>query len=387
MFTMTMLYYILTGVALGTLVFVISLSIKTPHERTIQVITRFGKFHTAIMAVEGQRLNNPRRRDFDDECEPWEIIPIEQNYIQSLSERWNVYFFLWPFFRTHTYTLSYTKLKKKGDVAPGDVVIWSDEKTGESVVVRTNVSDHIEFQSEYPTITGNLFTKEMAKVLVFTNNTLRVTNPFKMMFRINNWLGVTTETIGGALKGIVGELTIQQLNQVKSESEEPSSWDFTKKMTWINKGVDGVPDGIEELWGVKLTKSVFKAFTPADANAETLMSSFLKPKIAQQEGEAAVIKANLEGDARVATETKGAQAYALKQAAIVAWKKKFLVDTGLAKVDADGNITELVPDANTRVGAEAVKELAKLTGTLVLGGDLNTMLNIRKEGQPKEEQS
>lgn len=56
-------------------------------------------------------------------------------------------------------------------------------------------------------------------------------------------------------------------------------------------------------------------------------------------------------------------------------EKERLVKTGLAKVDSNGNITELVPDADTRVKTEALRELAKVQGTLVLG-DTSTMLGI-----------
>jgi len=374
---------VISAILAGGLLFLVSESFKTPGERTAQAIMRFDKFHAIIMSVEGYRLNDPRRKKYYVTDKPaWELILVDAKYKPSLQERWNVYFFLWPIYKTYVYPFAYTKLKKRGDVAPGDNVIWSDERTGESVVSRTGTSNHVDFQVEYPTITGNLFTNEMAKVLVFTNNTLQTTNPFKMLFRINNWLGVTTETIGGALRGVVGKLSIQQLNQVRSETEDRSgdtpSADFTHTMTWINRGAADKEDGIEEKWGVQLTKSIFKAFTPGDANADELMDSFLEPRIADQKGSAAVITAQREGDAVLALATKKAEAYEKTQAAIVTWKKKYLVDTGLAKADAQGNITALVPDANTRVSAEALKALSKLTGTLVIGENLNTLLNLNR---------
>jgi regulator of protease activity HflC (stomatin/prohibitin superfamily) len=59
-------------------------------------------------------------------------------------------------------------------------------------------------------------------------------------------------------------------------------------------------------------------------------------------------------------------------------EKKRLTTTGLAKTDKDGNITELVPDANVRINAEAIKELAKVTGTLVLGSNVTPVINVQK---------
>jgi regulator of protease activity HflC (stomatin/prohibitin superfamily) len=369
---------VLTGGLSYLAYFVISQSIKMPRERTIQVITRFGKFYAAIMSVEGHRFNDPRRPDFFDENIPaWEIVPADEDYEPSLSEKWNIYLFLWPFFKTYVYPFAYLKLKRKGDVQDGDHVIWNSDDTGESLVARSGTSDFIDFHHEYPTITGDLFTKGMAKVRVFTNNTLQATNPYKMLFGINNWLSVVSEKMSAALKGIVADLSLMELNQVKSESNpgtQTPTADFTDNMNHINSGAAG----IMMMYGVQLTRSIFKTFEPADENTRTLMASFLKPQIATQEGDAAKIKADLEGQATITTAEAKAVAYGKEQKAIVDWRKKYLVDTGLAKVDGAGNIIELVPDANVRVSAEAIRELSNLKGTLMMGGRdaLSTVLAI-----------
>lgn len=377
----TILLCVGCSIFLGILLFVIYKSIKMPKERTIQTIVRFKKHHKIIMSVEGHHLNDPKRKKyFSPNMPEWEIIKNNPEYKQSLGEKWNIYFFLWPIYKTYVYEFSYTK-SKKSELKEGDVILWHNEDTSEYVVARSGTSDYIDFQTEYPTITGDLYSKEMAKVLVFTNNTIRVTNPFKMMFKINNWMNIVMETIGGALKGVIGDLKIQEMNQIKSEgpAENSSTADFTNSMKWINKGKLEEDDGIEDLWGARLVKSVFKASKPSDAKAKELFDSFLLPQIAQKTGEAAVITAENEGKAAVITAKKKAEAYSKEQKAIVEWKKKFLVDTGLAKTDGKGNITELIPDANTKVSTEALKELSKLTGTLVIG-DLQTMLNIKQSG-------
>ncbi|HEY4494421.1 MAG TPA: hypothetical protein VJB95_03290 [Candidatus Paceibacterota bacterium] len=343
------------GVLIGIFVFAATQSFKMPRERTSQVITRLGKFYTCIMAVRGHH--------FDPE---WNIVPDQPGHKKSLSEKWNVYFFLWPIYKTHVYPFTYPKLKRVGEEKSGDVVIWKDDESGECIVSRTGVSNYIDFHTEYPVITPDLRTEEMARVKVLTTNTIQAVNPFKMLFGINNWLGVTMETINGALRGIVGGFSMHKLNQVKSEyqagQDGPTS-DFTEQMTWINLGREGVQDGIEERWGVRLTRSIFKSFSPEDEAARELLASFAQPEIAAQK----------------------AHAYSREQAAIVEWRKKYLVDTGLAKVDEKGNITDLVPDANVRVGAEALKELAKLKGTLVTGeGGVQAMLGLNASHNKEE---
>jgi len=100
--------------------------------------------------------------------------------------------------------------------------------------------------------------------------------------------------------------------------------------------------------------------------------AFVKPFIFSHELNTAVVG--------VSVADQKAKAYSTEQKAIVEWRKKYLVETGLATVDAAGNITGLVPDANVKVGADALKELAKITGTLVLGGEGATpFFNIKNQ--------
>ena len=372
--------FVVSAVVTGLLSYgaylVIAKSFRTPRERTIQAITLFGKFRAAIMSVAGYRLNVPGKRDFLKNQPAWEFIPtIDTNYKPRWSEKWNIYFFLWPLFKIYTYTFAYTKHKKRGDVQPGDHIIRTNEDTGECLIARSGTSDYVDFRAEYPTATDDLFTKEMAKVIVFTNNTFECVNPYRMLFAVNNWLAIANGSVGAALRGVVGELSLQQLNQVKSESvpgvNTPTA-DFTSSMIHINDGTSG----LIAKYGVKLVRSIFEAFEPADENTKALMAAFLKPKIATQEGEAAVIKATKEGKATVTTAKAKANAYSAEQEAIVKWRKKYLVDTGLAEVGEEGNITKLVPDANVRVSMEALKALKELKGTLVMSDALGKVLAI-----------
>lgn len=113
-------------------------------------------------------------------------------------------------------------------------------------------------------------------------------------------------------------------------------------------------------WGIEIKDAYVKPFIFTHA----LNASVIGVSIAQQNAKATIHQA--EGVAKGVEIAAGAE-------------KIRLIKTGLAKKDAAGEITELSPDANTRVTADAVKELAKVTGTLVLGGDLKTMLDVGKE--------
>jgi len=56
-------------------------------------------------------------------------------------------------------------------------------------------------------------------------------------------------------------------------------------------------------------------------------------------------------------------------------EKGRLLKTGLARANATGDITELIPDATTQAQTDALKKLSEIKGTLVLG-EATTMLGI-----------
>jgi len=113
-------------------------------------------------------------------------------------------------------------------------------------------------------------------------------------------------------------------------------------------------------WGIVINDAYVKPIV----FSHPLNTAVVNVSIAREGAKAAVLEANGKGQA-------------VERAADA--EKARLIRTGLAKVDpATGNIIELVPDANTRVNAEAVKELAKLSGTLVLGRDVTPVINVQK---------
>ncbi len=359
---------------LNGVLFVILLdSIKMPRALRIHAMLRFNKPYCLIANVEGKRLNKPDWQ-FDKKHRPWSLLPLDEEYEdadgvkhryrRTLSERWNIYFFLPFIYKFYRFPFTYKKTKV-GNEKEGDTVVWKNEDTKEMVVSRTGVSHYVLFRAEYPTITTNLDTKELATVHVYSNNILEAVNVWQMLFGIDDWMGATNEVLNGSLKGLVAKKSLEELNQYSSEEKKA----FNEEMKESNE--KGDPDlahpshpvhpGLLD-FGVMLYKSVFKDFEPANANTKLLMESYTKVIIAEQD----------------------AKAYEKEQEMLVKWKKKWLVDTGLAEVDSSGNITQLKPDANVRVSAEALKELSKVTGTLVLGDDVTKILNIPTTPNPSK---
>lgn len=350
---LTIIVSIISAITVGFIIFALVKSFYSPKEGTIQIIKKFRKFYKPIMAVDGYKFE-----------ENWNIVPQDISYQASLSEQLNIYFFLWPIFKKHIYPFSYTKKRKKGEQQPGDLIVWEDGD--EIVIARTGISDHVVFSAEYPMITRNLRTKGMGNIIAVTNNTFRAHNVLKMLFRTTNWLSVASDQLGGALRGIVGQFEPEKLNEIKGGSATGS--DFTRDILWINEeSVDNNEDGLIELTGVELKKSIFVNFKPGDEATEKLIDSFQLPKIAEKEGEA-----------RVIAQQKTTKAFVIEQKAVAYWATKNLLAVGLLKKNPDGSYSP-VANANTQVLGDALKEWAKVTGTIAIGGeDFVKMLNLQK---------
>lgn len=113
-------------------------------------------------------------------------------------------------------------------------------------------------------------------------------------------------------------------------------------------------------WGIEINDAYVKPFIFGHGLNKAVESV----SISQQEAKA-----------RVHEEEGKAKSVRIAMAA----EKERLIETGLAKTDASGTkITELVPNANTKVMAEAI---GKVTGTIVFGQSLETVFDLNKENK------
>lgn len=353
------------GIVLGLMIIMILKSFYSPKPATAQAIMLFGKLYTIIANIEGKKVC----KKATGTQKKWDLIP------QTGRKRLNIYFFPWPFFQLYYYDLTYLKEKRAGEEKKGDTIIWSNKKTNTNIISRTGRSDHLRWRVEYPTITTNLETEEILSVHLYTNNFVELTNPADAFFGIQNWYEAINDILHGGLRGLVSAKKIKALNEYSSEDKGKFN---SEMLDHANNEVSSGPYQHMSLpsFGFKLIKSVFKDYEAGNEKTQEVMDSYGNVTLAEQKGEADKIKATKDGQAKVITADQEAIAYGKKQEAIVAWMKKYKVETGLAKTDAAGNITELVPDANVKVTAEALKELSKLTGTLVMDGGLTKMLSI-----------
>lgn len=361
---------IILGIVLGLLAIWILTSIYTPETRQIQAIMLFGKLYTFIANIEGKKLYRDEDTPFH---EKWDLIDGEEDRFWG-----NIYFFPWPFFKLYTYDFTYIKAKRKGEEAPGDTVVWEEEESPEILVSRTAISDHLEFRANYPMISVEFETSDFGTVRIYTENVLEVKNPSLVLFGINNWMNFSSNVLDGAFRGVTAIRTLEELNKVSS-GKEKTGFSFNEHVTEFVNGKDDKKMKLGNI-GLHLARSVFKDFEPANDQTREMINSFTQKSIAEKLGDAEITQKTKSGKALIIEATAKAKAYAKEQNAFVIWRKKYLVDTGLAKVDAQGNITELVPNADTKIGAEAIKKLSELTGTLVLDSEsLHKMFNINQQ--------
>ena len=323
-------------------VFLILKSIKIPRARTAQVIMFLGKPYAAIGNIPGKK-----------------ILADTGEIIDGKGRRLNIYFYPWPIFQTYNYPFTYRKKKKLGEEQKGDTVIWKDETNKEIIVSRTGISNHVEWIHTYPGIVTNISTKGLVNVDIYMSNTIEVFNVFKVLFSIDSFLNTATDNMSGVARDTVSKLIVEDLNDIDQE-------DFNKKMLSINQSTAHNP-GLEQFGG-RVIKSIFIDFDPSDEKSKVLMESATDIEIEKNKAEQAIQK-----------QIGVSKTYEMQQDSEI--KKAFekALKLGLIKVNDKGEVTELVPDANTKILAENLGKLKDLAGTLVLGGENANLLNLNKK--------
>lgn len=346
-----------TQIIFGTMVvfFVILIieSIKIPRDATAQRIMFLGQFYAGIENIPGKKFDKTT----------WNLVDLTPGEKKPL----NIHFFLWPFYTTYRYPFAYTKFKKLGAINKDDIIAWKDDETGDCIVVRKGVSNHVKFRAEYPSVTSKLDTKELATVNIITTHVLELVNIIDI-FKIDSWFVATMSKIDATLKGLVSKKKLLLLNRFSSEDKGK----FSNTMFGVN--TDEIDPTTGEVipglinYGIKLFQSTFRDFEPADDATKELMKSHLNVSVFEAQGKANFAKQK--GDS---------EAYKLKTDIEIVQEKKRRIQTGVAKADGAGNIIELVPEADTAIVAENIGKLANVTGTLVLGEGTTQMLNITKK--------
>ncbi len=370
---MTIFILLLLGVLAGYFSVALIYSFYSPKLNEVRGIKFFGKIFTFISNIEGKKIS---KIDLPQQgINKYDLIDgQEKSNIFGLSI--NVFFFLWPFFGDHWYEFTYLKLKRKGEETVGDIIAWDNSDTKNIIVSRSSRSNHLLYRANYPMISEEFDTIDGGRVVILTDNLIELENP-NLAFQIDNWMQFTLSILNGAIRGVVSALTLEQVNQLSTAGTASFNDTVVALVNGKSSSLSQPKFKLGNI-GFKLIRTVFKDFQPVGERTEKMLDAISRETLAKKEALANIAKA--EGEAKVISinATAEAGAYETKQKAIVLWQKKMLVDTGLAKTDGNGNIIELLPDANTRAWSDAMKELSKITGTLVMdSGAISKFLNIK----------
>lgn len=351
---------LVTGLIVGLFIVWLLKAVVIPGPRKIQAIVRLKKLRKIIANVEGKKIS---KDSITNGVKKWELIDgLNKN-------KFNIYLIAWPFDKLHHYPLNYTKTRKRGEEQPGDVIIADDEESTEILVSRSGISDYLEFRGEYPSVTKNLETKGLGSVNLYSTDIIEIKNGALALFGIENWFRATMEILAEARKTIISEKELHEVNELSQENDF-----FNTEMK------DLTSDKLAKI-GVVLFQSIYKDYEPANEETQKLMDATLSVAIAEKTGDARIIEAKKNAKAEVATAEGKTKAFEKFENKVIELDKKKRVETGQAKVDAAGKITELIPEANVKIKADAIGKLKDLKGTLILGQDESQVIidNTSKE--------
>lgn len=193
-------------------------------------ITIFGRSHKCLMAYTTHRFNRelkPKKYLHDDAA--WDIVPLASYDRRPESKSWAKEFIhhvlfldlgglkwigIWPFHRVHTYPFKWTAER-------GQLPETFNEGGVEYQQSRVQVLDYIlTQQATYQLEIKAAEDKNQIPVTIKISWTVQITNPFKALFRVHDWLETSSNRLKPYLRTMIGEMMwreFQMMGKKKSQ--------------------------------------------------------------------------------------------------------------------------------------------------------------------------
>ena len=350
---------------------IVKKSVQSPGPRQMQFVMFNKRFVRVISNIEGHlplRLTKEeKKRKFISKRE-WDIVPRQKGVRKRLVEWLNIYFILWPFWKLYEYPFKYTLVRHADQVQKGDSKMWS-LPDGRQVVERKGTTNFVERTVEYAFVSSNLDAKELGGIvntLIFV--VIEAVNGPLMLFGIKDWFGFAYEGINSQMGGIVTGKSLIELNALRGTKDTT----FVTEMMLLN-------DKFMK-YGFRMKEVLFVDFEGADDATKTLMASFQKPILAENDGKAAVItQTNASKVYEIKTNTEFAQ-----DLKAITNEQKRLIAHGKIRVDAKGVVVAGVADPEVIAWAKAYTAMAKAVEnndtlkSLMIGGGVVPTLDVTK---------
>lgn len=239
-------------------------------EGRAKAIMKFNRFHRIVMSYEGHGLDyewNVRETGAED----------GEGHIIPLRRQFRIGGLMWvgiPFVHSvYDYEFRWASFEQTAE----------NGKLVQKVIPHEQRIDHILVQDDvYYTFVEKAETKGMVPVDAVMLLTIRITNPYKALFRIQNWLEATLNQTRPALREFIGSKQFEELVSALEGSKEKEM--LEKEFNGFLKA-SAIDEFVREEYGVDLRKAGIATIDPAGDRGINYVEAASKKWEAQREKE------------------------------------------------------------------------------------------------------
>ncbi len=353
------------------IVWYVKKSIFLPESSKYYAVELFKNFHHIIGGSnEGISINDPRRkRKFKKFTDAWELLSDPTGKYDGrtyLQKKYNWYFIWYGIYRIKKYDITYEKAVDKTRMDEGDAIIWDSDpgkpKEGTAIVRRKRETNYVPWRASHARVTvhattghgisdealkkfeeKNVLVPQIIGVNTRTNNIVESVNPYKMIYKIDDYVKAFFGSFDARMRAFTGGTSILDFNKIDSEESQVTG--ISKFMKYINEASEpDNTDGVVVNIGAKLHITNFMGYEGTTEEDKKVIGSINEVFVAYQKAEAAGIEGAGEG-ARAENQLKGK----------AKGEQALLEAQGWITVK-DGKTTQRNPDPNVKEIATALKE-------------------------------
>lgn len=252
-------------------------------EGTAKAIMRGGGLHRFVMKHEGHHLNDPSEDWYDPGFPKWEVMEDELGMkYESRAQRYQklgLYHvgFPPPFSAYSVFEYEFHWVETKLDKSTGMLANWP----------RSSMTERI-YTSNFPyvVIVDAAETDDLIPVNVVLQLTVRITNPYKALFGVENWMEAVTGKVLDASRKHVGGKTYSDLKtEVHPTPAKPVLG------ASFSDSISAVEEDIKSINGVEIESVSVMKVDLAGPHAVQLQADAARAFSAQQVADAEVIEA------------------------------------------------------------------------------------------------
>jgi len=238
-------------------------------EGRAKIVVRGDAFHKIIIQWKGHKLSKQQQKDAKGDVivDINDVIREETSFRQTLFERilrifggLRCYGF-WPIEDIYLYDFEWVGMKQNGELDP------HPKETLDHVLLKDDVYGVLVEQAE---------DKGLLPLNIRLALTMKIVNPYKALFRVQNWYEMVINRITPYVRDFVTTNTYQE---------------FIQGETRIDKGVmerligEGILDEFKNRYGVKLRKIEVKDIDPSKDLDNPIRKATIQKYLAAREGE------------------------------------------------------------------------------------------------------